>query len=112
MSSTGRPYPRLIDALPVFVEELESLLTEANESVIATQVKTLSIVSRCRCGDDFCATFYTYPKPQRDHGRNRRCICLEPKDGMIVLDVLDEQVVTVEVLFRDNIRQMLQAILP
>ena len=34
---------------------------ETGESELADTVPDLTIVERCRCGDDFCATMYTYP---------------------------------------------------
>ena len=49
---------RLINALPAFATELQQLLTDKGEPELAAQVPGLAILARCRCGDDFCATFY------------------------------------------------------
>lgn len=67
----------LLDVLPQFVTELEQLLKH-NEPVLAAQVRGLSIIDRCRCGDDFCATFYTEPPPKGRYGPNHRTLPLEP----------------------------------
>jgi hypothetical protein len=64
--------------MPALVTELEQLLQEEGEPALSAQVCGLHIVERCRCGDDFCATFYT----------------------------------CVEVLYRDEIQNVLHKILP
>jgi hypothetical protein len=57
-NSTG---PLLNEVLPIFAKEIEELLH--NEPKLASQVASLTIVDRCRCGEDFCAAFYVEPKP-------------------------------------------------
>jgi len=37
---------------------------------------------------------------------------LEPDEGMLILDVVDEQIKCVEVLYRDEIRLKLRALIP
>jgi len=98
--------------LPTFYAELLQLLHVANEPELAAQLPTLRIVDRCRCGDDFCASFYTLPKPKGAYPPGIRTIELEPERGMIILDVLDEKIAHVEVLYRDEIRAALLAALP
>ena len=44
-------------ALPAFALELEQSLREQGRADLASQVATLPLVDRCRCEDDFCATF-------------------------------------------------------
>lgn len=105
-------YPLLIDALPEFAHELEELLTKQCELGLAAKVGDLRIVDRCRCGDDFCATFYTQPKPEVNYGPNHKCIELSSQEGMIILDIVDGKIMNIEVLFRDEIRDQLHAILP
>jgi len=105
-------YSLLADALPEFARELEALLTGQGESELASQIGGLRIVGRCWCGDDFCATFYTQPKHKRSCGTDRKCVAVAPQNGMIVLDVVDGKILDVEVLFRDEIREQLDAILP
>lgn len=55
---------RLSNVLPALAIELEQLLKNQGEAELAAQVVQLTIVDRCRCGDDFCSSFYTLPKPE------------------------------------------------
>ena len=93
--------------LPELSTELQQLLTEQNELELATQVPDLNVVDRCRCGDDFCAMFYVLPKPKGAYGPQHRNVALEPKKGMLILDVMAGKIAAVEVLYRDEIRQKL-----
>ena len=95
----------LTDTLPAFSAELRQLLEEKGESELAAQVPGLMILDRCRCGDDFCATFYTRPKPQGAYGLGHRNVVLAPDAGTIILDVVDGEIACVEVLDRDDVRQ-------
>src|SRR5689334_6753949 len=81
----------LVDAFPTLCDEIRHLLNEAGESHLAAPLERLSIVDRCRCGDDFCATFYTAPRPVGTYGKGHRCVSLEPAKGMVILDVVDER---------------------
>jgi len=47
----------LIDLFPDFVAELRALLLESPDSHLAQQPGKLTVVDRCRCGDDFCGMF-------------------------------------------------------
>jgi len=102
----------LSDVMPSLVTELEQLLLAEGEPELSAQVRDLRIVDRCRCGDDFCATFYTEPPPKVSYGIGHRNIALTPKDGMIILDVVGPKIACVEVLYRDEIQKALQAVLP
>jgi hypothetical protein len=104
--------PLLVDAIPQFAHELEGLLAEQGEPDLTAQVRELRIVDRCRCGDDFCATFYTQPKPEGGYGSNHRCIELTPLEGMPILDIVNDTIMNVEILFRDEIRDQFHTILP
>jgi hypothetical protein len=103
---------RLIDMLPALAAELEALLTAKDEPTLAAHVRDLNIVDRCRCGDDFCSTFYTEPRPQGSYGKGHRNVELEPAEGLLILDVVKEKIVCVEVLYRDEIKKTLHAALP
>jgi hypothetical protein len=102
----------LKDALPGRADELAQLLVAAGYQSLADQVAGLSIVDRCRCHDDFCASFYTLPKPDGSYGAGRDCFDLDAEKGMIVLDVLNGCIAHVEVLNRDDVRRDLTAALP
>jgi hypothetical protein len=49
---------------PELSVELEQLLRVSGEHALAEQIPELHVLDRCRCRDDFCATFYTQPKPK------------------------------------------------
>ncbi len=53
----------LTETLQESAQELRWLL-EAQKPELAPQVSVLKIVQGCCCGDDFCASFYTQPKPK------------------------------------------------
>src|SRR5271170_7423269 len=78
----------LTDTLPAFSAELRQLLEEQGEHELAAHVPLLAIQDRCRCGDDFCATFYTQPKPKAGFGPGHRNVRLMPEEGMLILDVV------------------------
>jgi hypothetical protein len=98
---------RLLSALPALSDELEKLLREANEFALADQVKDLEIVDKCRCGDDFCSSIYTAPKPSGKWGPSHRNVSLHPSEGMLILDVVEERISYIEVLFRDEVQAAL-----
>jgi hypothetical protein len=104
--------PRLVEVLPEFASELEELLIKANHAELAVQPPGLSIVRRCRCNDDFCATFYTQHEPQERSYRDARCLELEPIEGMVNLDIVSVRIAGVEVLYRDDVRRALRAVFP
>jgi hypothetical protein len=84
----------------------------AGYPAIAEQVRQLQLVERCRCGDDFCATFYTAAKPNGSYGPGHQSVELPAEKGMIILDLVHGRVHCVEVLSRDEIRQRLEDLLP
>ena len=102
----------LKDALPGLADELAKLLAVAGQKSLADPVQGLNIVDRCWCGDDFCASFYTLPKPDGSYGAGHNCFDLDAEKGMIVLDVVDGCIAHVEVLNRDEVRRDLIAALP
>jgi hypothetical protein len=59
---------------------------------------------------DFCATFYVRPKPEGAYGRDHRNVPLTPKGGMLILDVVGEKIAGVEVLYRPDVRSVIQRI--
>jgi hypothetical protein len=92
---------------PALSAELQQLISGQAEAGLAAQVPRLAVIDRCRCGDDFCATFYVQPKPKGTYGPGHRNVSLEPKEGMLILDVVDDKIAKVEVLYRDEIRDRL-----
>jgi hypothetical protein len=105
--------PTLLTAsLPEFAGELRRLLTEEGKLELASKVPQLKIVDRCRCGDDFCSTFYTRPKPEATYGPDHYTVVLSPTDGMVNVDVAEGEIACVEVLYRDDVKAKLQVALP
>ena len=97
----------LIESLPDLSRELSDLLIAADEPGLAAQIDHLEIVAKCSCSDDFCASFYTAPKPVGSYGPKHRNLELAPVRGMIILDLVDDRIVHVEVLYRDDVRSKL-----
>jgi hypothetical protein len=102
----------LSGVLPELANQLERLLKVEGEHELAAQVQGLRIVDRCRCGDDFCATFYVQPKPVGSFGPTHRNVTLEPEQGMLILDVENAKIACIEVLYLDDIRRKLETLLP
>ena len=97
---------------PELANELRERLAAAEEQPLAEQVATLRVVDRCRCGDDFCATMHTAPQPRLGYGPSHRNVDLDPPDGYLILDVVEERIVSVEVLDRPVVRRRLLELLP
>lgn len=112
MNQAKEKQPLLTNILPEFASELRQLLIENGETALAEQVPGLMILDRCRCGDDFCATFYTQPKPECRYGPSHRNVVLTLDEGMLVLDVVDEEIACVEVLERPDMRKKLLSAVP
>ncbi|MGI5180307.1 hypothetical protein ACQEVZ_28710 [Dactylosporangium sp. CA-152071] len=54
-----------------------------------------------RAETNFCQSFYTAPKPAGAYGPGHRNVCLEPPwPGYLILDVLHDDIVHIEVLYR------------
>lgn len=80
-------------------------LSRYGETGLASQVGELRVVELCGCGDDFCQSFFTAPPPTGgyplDRHRNWYPEDDDPGwDGYLILDVVDERIAYVEVLFR------------
>ncbi|WP_264714998.1 hypothetical protein [Limobrevibacterium gyesilva] len=102
----------LLDLAPELVSELQQLLSREGEQVLANQVARLAIADRCRCGDDFCATFYTAPRPAGSYGPNHRTIALVPAQGMLSVDVVGNDIVAIEALYRDDLKAKIHVAMP
>ncbi len=100
----------LAETLPEFAQELQRLL-QAQKPELAVQVPILKIVEGCGCGDDFCASFYTRPKPNGAYGPGHDSLLLDTEaPGMLILDVVDGVISFIEVLYRPDVRQKLVAL--
>ncbi len=104
MSGRGK---LLHEALPKLAEELQQLLAKDGHENLARQISQLVLVDRCRCEDAFCATIYTARRPDGAWGPGHENVVLDPESGMLVLDVVRGVVVTIEILYRDDVRKLL-----
>jgi hypothetical protein len=102
----------LREALPDLCEELKRLLLSEGEDALASQVPDLEIVARCPCRDDFCATVYCLQRPAGAWGETLLTILLLPERGDLIIDVVGGRIATIEILFREEIRARLDALLP
>jgi hypothetical protein len=93
----------LREVLPGLATELEALLRSDDESELADQIASLEVVDRCRCDSDSCGTIYNAQKPEGSWGPNHRNIVLDVPEGMTVVDVVDDRIVSIEILDRDEI---------
>lgn len=105
-------HPLLLEVLPDLADELSTLLNQGGATELATQVPSLRVVDRCRCGDDFCATLYTAPKPKGAYGPNHESLPLNPSSGHLILDLVDRKIVCIEILFREDIRSKVLQLFP
>lgn len=106
------PVP-LVDVLPDFagiLTELAEALRFEDGAELADQVSELWITAVCGCGDDFCASFYTGPRPEGSRGPQHRNVTPETATGMVILDVVDGRIRYVEVLDRDDLRSVISAL--
>ncbi len=104
--------PLLIDLMPDLAGELAVLLRQQGYAHVESGIPMLRIIDRCRCGDDFCATFYTERRPTGPLGPNHETIDLEAASGMIIVDLVGSSIVKIEVLYREEVRKRLNEILP
>jgi hypothetical protein len=98
-----------MDQFPTFAAELTELLVAHGEDRLAGTVDALNVIDR---GDDFCAAMYTSPRPSGAWGTGHRNLALDSKKGILIVDVVDERIVEIEILYRDEIRVALLAIMP
>ena len=103
---------RLKNIAPELVAELQQLLSQEGSPTLAAQVADLQMVDRCRCGDEFCASFYTTARPIGPFGSGHYTISLSPAEGMLNVDVVGAQIVQIEILFRDALRMKIHAAIP
>jgi hypothetical protein len=103
---------KIEECLPELSNELVSLLLEVGEPSLAASVSELTLVDRCPCGGNFCAGFYTQPVPTGGFGPGHRNVVLNPATGEIYLDVVHDRICFVECLDRDEIRLILDQLMP
>lgn len=97
VSEYERPLVR--EVFPGLVEELVACLREEGEEFLAVAAWDLRLYEECGCGDEFCQSFYTAERPLGPYGSGHRNVALSPAVGELILDVVDERIMYVEVLY-------------
>ncbi|QEM69071.1 hypothetical protein FO488_13485 [Geobacter sp. FeAm09] len=98
----------LKDCLPDFVGELERLLLAEDRPEFACQVKNMPVdMDRCVISEEFCAMLCTGLQPSRGWGAGQTTIVLAPKQGNILVDVVDGEIIAVEVFCRKDVHEKL-----
>ena len=102
---------KLRQALPDVYQELEQGLQKAGRVELAASLESLELVDRCRCGDGFCATFFTQPKDSWPPPAELEHIVVEaPK--LFCVTVASGKVAKAEYLWRPSLRQRLLELKP
>ncbi|MBO1767208.1 hypothetical protein [Allobranchiibius sp. GilTou38] len=98
---------RVMELWPQISREMEELLRADGHTALADQVTTLEFAQMCGCGDSFCDTFFTVPRPDGAWQPQRWTIDLEPSwAGYLLIHVQQtspERIIEVEVLYRDGL---------
>ncbi len=100
----------LKDALPQVAQELAHGFHLEGRDDLAEQVAQLELVDRCRCTDDFCATFYTQPNEPWEGKKVKRFIL--PMDRLLCLHTVNGVVARVELHWRPEVRDRLRELFP
>ncbi|MFD7643539.1 hypothetical protein ACFV4P_23125 [Kitasatospora sp. NPDC059795] len=97
-------HPLVRDVFPELADELVALLEGEGEAQLALGVRELRVAEVCGCDDDFCQSFRTVPhRAGQPYGAGHR-VELPAAEGMVVLDVVGDQVVYVELIDRAPMR--------
>ncbi len=102
----------IAELFPAFSRELEEMLDNMGRSDLVEKIPDLPIVARCKCAQNNCAHFYTAPPPAGQYPSGHFNILLPAKKGLIVLDLIDNDVVAIEVLDRADVKIILDAFMP
>ena len=81
---------------------LQQALIADGRHDVASSVAELEAYEPCSCGDSFCSSFYTGPRPEREWGPDHENLVFDIPNGMLVLDVV-EVIRFVEVLDRPDL---------
>jgi hypothetical protein len=100
------------ELFPAFEKELAASITAQGRKDLAEDIGSLAVLDRCRCGETWCAHFYTAPRPEGAYGPGLVSMHLEALEGTIVLDVVDDRIMGIEVLDRADLKAVLDEYLP
>lgn len=103
--------PLLTRVVPGLARAMEAALRGQGEEALAEQVAELRIARVCRCGQPYCASFWTTERPlARWLARGRHIELGGERAGQVALDVVRGRIVYVEVLNRGEVRDALAAL--
>ena len=97
--------PLVRELFPDLVAELIACLREADEADLAVCAWDIRLHSWCSCTGDFCQSFSTAEPPDGAYGPGHRNVPLIPKEGDLILDVVENRIVFVEVLNYPELRE-------
>jgi hypothetical protein len=103
--------PLVAEVAPELARRLEAALRERGEPLLAGQVPALRITRVCRCGQPYCASFWTSRRPmKRWLVRGRQVEVRTGLPGEVALTVVQGEIAYVEVLFWDDVRAAVGAL--
>lgn len=100
------------ELFPQFVIELEQLLLNSAHPELTPQIRSLPVVARCLCRSKNCAHFYIEKPSVTGYGTGHWTLELNPKRGLIVLDLIKYRIVGIEVLDRSDVKHILDRFFP
>lgn len=100
------------ELFPGFVTELEQLVLNSAHPELSFQIRSLPVVARCLCRSKNCAHFYTEKPAATGYGTGHWTLELNPKRGLIVLDLIEYRIVSIEVLDRSDVKHILDRFFP
>jgi hypothetical protein len=101
MTETGRW--RVVELSPELGRLLHAALVADGRLDLADSVEELEAHAACGCGDAFCTSFYTGPRPDGAWGPDHENLVYDLAGGMLILDVVDGTIRYVEVLHRPDL---------
>jgi hypothetical protein len=100
--------PLVRSVLPGLADRMETALRAQGEERVADQVAELRITAVCPCDQEFCGSFHTAKRPmKRWMLRGRQITLADDGPGEVSIDVVQNEVAYVEVLFVDGVRERL-----
>ena len=106
--------PAVRELAPALVEEIKLALEDLGETDLLGNLDSLEAWGRCSCGDEFCSSFYTGPRPNGawSNEGDHRNVALPVSRGMVILDIVSGEIRYVEVLDRPDIEALIRDLPP
>ncbi len=103
--------PLVRAVLPGLAGRMEAALRAQGEERLAAQIPGLRITAVCPCEQPFCGSFHTSKRPmKRWFIRGRQVTLADGGPGEVAVDVVRGEIVYVEVLYLDDVREALARI--